>query len=186
MLKIVKAALNKFPEMKFVDLFRLEFEALIQFLVGSIPGGFGMVIRNTLYRPLLGSCKGTLFIQPRVTFVHMNMMFFEGDFSCNTGTYLNAKGSLRFGSKVLVGSNVTISSGIHPIDQNALSILDTPTLGSSIQFGDDVWIGAGVVVLPGVSVGRRSVIGANSVVTKSIPENKVAFGIPARVKRERF
>ena len=52
-----------------------------------------------------------------------------------------------------------------------------------INIGKNVWIGAGVIVLPGVNIGDNSVIGAGSVVTKDIPENVVAFGNPCRVVR---
>jgi galactoside O-acetyltransferase len=53
-----------------------------------------------------------------------------------------------------------------------------------VTIGDDVWIGANVVVLPGVAIGKNSIIGAGSVVTKDIPENVVAAGNPWRVLRE--
>lgn len=56
--------------------------------------------------------------------------------------------------------------------------------GSHVHFGDNVWIGAGAVVLPGVTIGENSVIGAGSVVTKDIPANVVAVGNPCRVLRE--
>ena len=52
-----------------------------------------------------------------------------------------------------------------------------------ITIGKNVWIGAGVIVLPGVNIGDNSVIGAGSVVTKDIPENVVAYGNPCRVIR---
>ena len=52
-----------------------------------------------------------------------------------------------------------------------------------VRIGDDVWIGANVVILPGVTVGKNSVIGAGSVVTRDIPENVVALGNPCRILR---
>ena len=52
-----------------------------------------------------------------------------------------------------------------------------------VRIGEDCWLGAGVIVLPGVTIGRGSVIGAGSVVTKDIPENVVAFGNPCCVVR---
>lgn len=53
-----------------------------------------------------------------------------------------------------------------------------------ITIGDNVWLGANVIVLPGVTIGENSVIGAGSVVTKDIPANVVAFGSPCKVYRE--
>ena len=57
-------------------------------------------------------------------------------------------------------------------------------LGNAIDIGDEVWIGGGAIVCPGVRIGARSVIGAGSVVTKDIPEGVVAVGNPCRVLRE--
>lgn len=53
-----------------------------------------------------------------------------------------------------------------------------------ISFGDNVWLGANVTVLPGVSIGKNAIVGADSVVTKDIPENVIAVGNPCRVIRE--
>lgn len=53
-----------------------------------------------------------------------------------------------------------------------------------VHIGENVWVGAGAVILPGVSIGNDSVIGAGSVVTKDIPANVVAVGNPCRVLRE--
>ena len=104
------------------------------------------------------------------------------------GVYANSNltlvddGHIYVGDKVMFGPNVTIATANHPIE---------PTLrAKGLQFNKDVhieenvWIGAGVVVVPGVHIGKNSVIGAGSVVTKDIPENVVAVGNPCRILRE--
>ena len=53
-----------------------------------------------------------------------------------------------------------------------------------MHIGNNVWIGAGAIILPGVTIGDNTVIGAGSVVTKDIPANSVAFGVPCKVQRE--
>jgi len=100
----------------------------------------------------------------------------------NFGLTLVDDGHIYIGDKVLIGPNVTIATASHPVD---------PTLrGRALQFnrdvhiGENVWIGAGAVILPGVNIGKNSVIGGGSVVTKDIPENVVAVGNPCRVLRE--
>lgn len=91
-------------------------------------------------------------------------------------------GHIYVGDKVMFGPNVTIATANHPID---------PQLrGRGLQYNKDVWIGenswigAGVVIVPGVRVGKNTVISAGSVVTRDIPDNVVAVGNPCRVLRE--
>ena len=104
------------------------------------------------------------------------------------GVYANSNltlvddGHIYVGDKVMFGPNVTIATANHPIE---------PTLrAKGLQYNKDVhieenvWIGAGVIVVPGVHIGKNSVIGAGSVVTKDIPENVVAVGNPCRILRE--
>ena len=60
----------------------------------------------------------------------------------------------------------------------------TPEYGQPVTIGSDVWIGGGAIILPGVSIGDRSVVGAGSVVTRSIPAGVLAAGNPCRVIRK--
>ena len=82
----------------------------------------------------------------------------------------------------MFGPNVVIATAGHPIN---------PTLRRQVyqynipvHIGNNVWLGAGVLVMPGVTIGDNSVIGAGSVVTKDIPANVIAVGNPCRVLRE--
>ncbi len=86
------------------------------------------------------------------------------------------------GNNVLFGPNVTVSAGTHPIHPELRS--KQAQYNIPIHIGNNVWIGANSVILPGVNIGYNSVIGAGSVVTKDIPSNVVAVGNPCRVLRE--
>lgn len=86
------------------------------------------------------------------------------------------------GNNVLFGPNVTVSAGTHPIHTELRS--KQAQYNIPIHIGNNVWIGANSVILPGVNIGDNSVIGAGSVVTKDIPSNVVAVGNPCRVLRE--
>lgn len=81
----------------------------------------------------------------------------------------------------MIGPNVTIDTGTHPISPELRRKVAQYNL--SVWIGDNVWIGAGSILLPGVHIGENTVIGAGSVVTKDIPENVVAVGTPCRVLR---
>ena len=89
------------------------------------------------------------------------------------------------GDDVLIGSNVTISSGKHPIEGRDTSVFSRSAIPMQIKLGNDVWIGAGASVLPGVDVAEGTVVGANSVVTKDTESYSVVVGAPARVVRFR-
>ena len=70
---------------------------------------------------------------------------------------------------------------MHPLDAN---LRRTQEFGKPVEIGSDVWVGGGAIILPGVRVGSRSVIGAGSVVTRDVPEGVFAAGNPCRVIRE--
>ena len=85
------------------------------------------------------------------------------------------------GDSVMFGPNVTVATAGHPIDP-ALR-LKVGQFNIPVRIGNNVWIGANSVILPGITIGDNSVIGAGSIVTKDIPENVVAVGNPCRVLR---
>ncbi len=99
---------------------------------------------------------------------------------------------IDIGNKVLIASNVQIYTATHPADAGERLVQDwdeesgTPwfkTFAQPVRIEDNVWIGGGVIILPGVTIGNNSVIGAGSVVTRSIPPDSVAVGNPCKVIR---
>lgn len=86
------------------------------------------------------------------------------------------------GDNVMIAPNVTIATGTHPISPELR--LKAAQFNVPVHIGNNVWLGAHTVVLPGVTIGENSVIGAGSIVTKDIPANVVAVGNPCRVVRE--
>ena len=96
----------------------------------------------------------------------------------NDGASIRSELSISIGSYCLIAENVAITdTHWHQIDEG------DRTRRSPVVIEDNVWIGRGCIILPGVQIGRNSVIGAGSVVTKSIPPNVVALGSPARIVR---
>lgn len=87
---------------------------------------------------------------------------------------------VRIGSYVFIAPGVHIYTATHPLDSE---LRRTQEFGKPVAIGDDVWIGGGAIICPGVTVGDRTVVGAGSVVTKDIPSGVVAAGNPARVIR---
>lgn len=89
---------------------------------------------------------------------------------------------IYIGDHVMIAPNVVIATGTHPIHPELRPKEAQYNLPVHIQ--DNVWLGAGCLVMPGVTIGENSVIGAGSVVTKDIPANVVAVGNPCRVLRD--
>lgn len=89
---------------------------------------------------------------------------------------------IYIGSNTMLGPNVTIATAGHPILPELRE--QAYQFNAPVHIGKNCWFGAGVIVLPGITIGDNSVIGAGSVVTKDIPENVVAVGNPCRVLRE--
>jgi acetyltransferase-like isoleucine patch superfamily enzyme len=98
------------------------------------------------------------------------------------GVTVGAVALVEIGDFVLVGPGCYITDANHRFDDHTVPIPDQgmSSKGATV-IEDNVWLGANVVVTSGVRIGRRSVIGANSVVTRDIPEFSVAAGVPARV-----
>lgn len=120
----------------------------------------------------------------------------DGSIVIGPGTTIQRRstinGNVTLGAECIVAPNVFISSGTHPFrlapelsirEQErrvAAGQLPQAGLDKPIVIGDDCWLGANVVVCPGVTIGKGSVVGANSVVTRDIPPQTVAAGSPAR------
>jgi galactoside O-acetyltransferase len=86
------------------------------------------------------------------------------------------------GDNCMLGPNVVLATAGHPINPELRERVTQ--YNADVHIGKNVWLGAGVVVLPGVTIGDNSVIGAGSIVNKDIPANVVAVGNPCRVLRE--
>lgn len=103
-------------------------------------------------------------------------------------TFLDT-GTITIGKNVLIGPNVKIYTASHP-KYGPDRIIERPdgtnhivTTTAPVKIGDDCWIGGGAIILPGVTIGRNVVIGAGSVVTEDIPDDAIACGSPATVKK---
>jgi len=88
---------------------------------------------------------------------------------------------VRIGSFTLFGPSVQVLTPMHPFNAEQRR---REEFGKPIEIGSDVWVGGGAIILPGVRIGDRAVIGAGSVVTRDIPEGMFAAGNPCRVVRE--
>ncbi|WP_258066813.1 sugar O-acetyltransferase [Arthrobacter sp. GMC3] len=131
---------------------------------------------------LLGSCAPDVEIRPPL------YVDYGSYITIGAGTFINFNftaldvAPITIGKDVMVGPNVQLLTPTHPVD---------PVLrrakweaAQPITIADNVWLGGGVAVLPGVTIGENTVVGTGAVVTRDLPANVVAVGNPARIVRE--
>ncbi len=124
-------------------------------------------------------------IGPVYLFANEGKISIGNNFSININVVIGAScGEVKIGNDVLIGPNVVIRSADHGISERYL-INAQPHSSGVIVIEDDVWIGANVVILKDVKLGRGCVIGAGSVVTKDVPEYAIFAGVPAKFIKSR-
>src|SRR5947199_6375814 len=137
--------------------------------------------RRSILRDLFGCGGETVWMQPPFycdygTNVELGERVFF-NFNCVVLDVCR----VRVGDYTLFGPAVQIYTPMHPWDAE---LRRRQEFGKPVEIGSDVWVGGGAVILPGVRIGSRSVIGAGSVVTRDIPDSVFAAGNPCRVVRE--
>ena len=157
---------------------------------GSISAKFPLFISGLQNAKVGEGFRAEKNLRIEIFTFHRNQLFnptvkIGKNVSVNENFHLGCINSIEIGDNVLIASNVYISDHAHGGCHKAdlfFSPSDRPLITKgSVKIGNNVWIGEGVSILPGVTIGENSIIGANSVVTKCIPKNVVAAGVPAKV-----
>lgn len=139
--------------------------------------------RNAIMKEMMGDVGKDCYIEPpfHVNWGGKHVHFGDGVYA-NFGLTCVDDTHIYVGSHTLFGPNVVLATAGHPM----LPELRKHGIqyNMPIHIGENCWLGAGVIVVPGVTIGDNVVIGASSVVTKDIPSNSVAMGTPCRVVRQ--
>jgi acetyltransferase-like isoleucine patch superfamily enzyme len=107
------------------------------------------------------------------------------DVDFSYGVLITTSGGVTIGDRVLIGYRTQILSTNHTIPPIGERIPISGDSDGPVFIGDDVWIGANCIILPGVTIGEGAVVAAGSVVVKDVPANSVSAGVPATTKRFR-
>lgn len=138
--------------------------------------------REGILRRLLGHVGEGVIIEPPFYCDYGTHIYLGNRVYMNFGCVILDSNEVRIGDNVMFGPYVQIYTAHHPI--RASERIKGPELAHPIRIGNNVWLGGGTIVLPGVTIGDDTTIGAGSVVTNDIPPGVVAVGNPCRVKRE--
>ena len=149
--------------------------------------------RTSFLRELLGGIGENVVIDTPFHCDYGKNIFLGNDVIINMNcTFVDNK-TIRIGDRVLIASNVQIYTSSHPVLPQERFVPDWRerqttffrTYARPIEIKNNVWIGGGCILLPGVTIGENSVIGAGSVVTKDIPAREVWAGNPAKFIKKR-
>lgn len=135
--------------------------------------------RRHLFKKLLGSTAGRFYIEnPFICDYGYNIHWGENSYA-NFGCTILDAAPVYIGANVMMAPSVKIFTATHPLEYKARN--SGIEFAKPIKIGDNVWIGGGAIINPGVTIGNNSVIGAGSVVVKDIPPDVVAVGNPCKV-----
>lgn len=139
--------------------------------------------RNAIMKEMMGDVGKDCYIEPpfHANWGGKHVHFGDGVYA-NFGLTCVDDTHIYVGSHTLFGPNVILATAGHPMMPELRK--HGIQYNMPIHIGENCWLGAGVIVVPGVTIGDNVVIGASSVVTKDIPSNSVAMGMPCRVVRQ--
>ncbi len=158
------------------------------FLISKIPFKPGKILRYHYFKIKHGKKLGKNVNISHNVNISRNVIIGDNvtiTDSCRLGYHLGGK--IIISDDVLIGHEVLFINNIHNYKNLSMRVQDQGYLPfKDIFIGRGAWIGARVIIMPGVNIGAHAVIGAGSIVTKDIPEKSVAVGIPAKVIKSIF
>jgi maltose O-acetyltransferase len=141
-----------------------------------------LLSRRELLLELFGEVGADVEVRPPVYVDYGSNVTLGTGVFLNYGCQLADVARITIGDAVQVGPNVQLLTPIHPLEPQRRR--DRWETASPIVIGDNVWIGGGAIICPGVTIGTDSVVGAGAVVTRDLPAGVLAVGNPARIARE--
>lgn len=136
--------------------------------------GEGVVIRPNARLEAIRQYKGATF-EPKLEIGDRTFVEFDAHIACAQ--------SVRIGANVLIAGGAFISDHNHSMPESGGHPLDGKLVIEPVEIGDGSWLGERCFVLPGVRLGKRCIVGAGAVVTRSFPDGSIVAGVPARLLR---
>lgn len=179
------------------------------FFVDQCPGRIGTLVRRKYWQRRFKECGRVrigvrcVISDPQYISLGNNINIMDGvrlyaelngpisignNATINSNAYIDAHngGEIVIGNNVAIGPNVILRASNHKTDQLDKLVRLQGHTGGKIEVEDDVWLAANVVVLPGVKIGKCSVVAAGAIVNRNIPENVLAGGVPVNIIKENY
>ena len=139
-------------------------------------------IEHTIPRRTLGQVGKNSYIAPDVSFRFPKNIRLGDRVTIGTGCriWASENGSILMRAHVMLGPNVTILTANHRFDDRQTTVHEQVQHEGDVDIGEDVWMAANVVILPGVTIGNGAIIAAGAVVTKNVDPFSIVGGVPAR------
>jgi maltose O-acetyltransferase len=137
-------------------------------------------IRGMIYKFKLKKCGWGTTIDKYINFRGLENIEI-GEY-CTINSFIHVwagKSGLKIGNRVMIASHTAITTLTH--DHSLPDIRFAPAIDRPIVIGDDVWIGAHAVIMPGITIGKGAVVGAGAVVTNDVPDLAIVVGVPAKI-----
>ncbi|WP_312764176.1 acyltransferase [Stutzerimonas balearica] len=150
-------------------------------LTTAFSGPFAVLFRYLSFSARVERFDKNSYIGSHVVLKSLHKLQVGENFSLHDFCYVDAVGGVRVGNNVSIAHGSSLISFNHTWDAADVPIKYNPIKEAPIVIEDDVWIGCGVRIMPGVTIGKRSVVAAGSVVVKDVPENTIVGGAPAKV-----
>jgi len=174
-----------FERKTFKSIFIIIYEA-VTYIIFATPRFRIFNFLKSLYINILGGKAGKkITYYPGIRLGNVSKLKLGDNVDLAWGVIITTKGKVQIGDRTLIGYGTKILSANHNIPSNRGRIFTSGHSSSEIIIGNDVWIGASCIILPGIKIGEGSVIAAGSVVTKSVKPYTIVAGVPAKLIKNR-
>lgn len=154
-------------------------------VMSKIPYTIGVKIRSAIARRMCKKIGTGSTISSGVRLLYPRQISLGENVGIARNVTLDGRGGLEIGDDTIIGLESIIVTSTHISKEKDIPIRKQGMFCAPVRIGSDVWIGARVIVLPGVNIGNGAIVGANSVVTKDVPQYSIVGGVPASSIRER-
>lgn len=155
-------------------------------LISHLPYSPGNRLREKILKRILGRMGEGSHVSTQVSIISPENVFLDERVGVANRVILDGRGGISIGKDSIIGFESIILSCTHKSSSRDIPIRDQGMYQKKISIGEDVWIGARALIMPGVKIGQGAIIGANAVVSRDVEPYAIMGGVPARLIKYRL